>query len=493
MKILTLNPPYFHMYSRSSRSPAVTKSNTLYYPIYLAYATGLLEKNGFDVTLLDAPAMGMDRDATVAAAERLNPSLVVVDTSTPSIENDVAVASAIKRRCPRATIVLVGTHVSAMPEESVAVSENTDAVARKEYDLTLIEVASRLGNSARDFSGVAGLTYRNGSGNVLHNPDRSFIEDLDSLPFVSSVYKRHLSSCLSRYFYGANLYPVLAILSGRGCPHQCSFCVYPQTMTGNRYRVRSVGNTVDELEYIKRELPEVREVFLEDDTLTANRHRARELAEEILRRGLKITWSTNSRADADFETLRLIHKSGCRLLCVGFESADQTILDSIGKHLTVERIYQFADDARRAGLLIHGCFVVGNQGETRESLEKTLEMAKALPLDTAQFFPIMVYPGTKAYQWARSNNYITARSFREWLTPDGLHRSVVSTPNLSAEELGAFCDRARREFYLRPRYLFSKARQVARAPTEAGRLFRAGRTLSRFLFRSSETPPKRKC
>jgi anaerobic magnesium-protoporphyrin IX monomethyl ester cyclase len=491
MRILTLNPPYFKMFSRSSRSPAVTKSSTLYYPIYLSYATGVIEKEGFQVKLIDAVAMDLDIKDTVKIIREFQPHLVVVDTSTPSIYNDIKVIEAIKE-VSHAFLVLVGTHVSALAEDSLKLSHAVDAVARREYDYTIRDLArvisgwqlpvSKLRDELRQ---VQGLSFRL-DGEIIHNPDRATIDNLNDIPFVSEVYKRHLSCCIDRYFYGANLHPVMAILSGRGCPHQCTYCVYPQTITGNRYRFRSIRNVVDELEYIRNEFPKVKEIFLEDDTLTVNRDRAIELADEILKRGLKIRWSTNSRADADYETMRKIKKAGCRLLCVGFESAQQSVLDNINKHLKLERMYQFAGDAKRAGILIHGCFIVGNPGDTMGTLFKVLELAIRLKPDTAQFYPVMVYPGTKAYQWAKENGYLTTEDYSRWLTDEGLHNCVLSMPGLTQEQLVRFCDYARRRFYLNPLYVISKITQIIKQPQESGRIFRAAGALFKHLFKPWE-------
>ena len=492
MKVLLLNPPYFKMYSRSSRSPAVTKSSTLYYPIFLSYATGVLEKNGFDVKLIDAVAAGYTREDVFKIVKDYKPDLTVVDTSTPSIDNDLEVAAGIKDACDT-FIVMVGPHVSALAEETLMLSGKIDAVARHEYDYTLLDLAKSLamqrsGTNAgkgRDFlKEINGLSFRLGEV-IRHNTDRPYIENLDEIPFVSKTYKRHLSGHMNRYFYGANLHPVMAIISGRGCPHQCNYCVYPQTMTGNRYRLRSVADLVDELEFIKNEFPKVKETFLEDDTLTVDRQRAQAISQEIINRKLKITWSTNSRADVDYETMKIMHKSGCRELCVGFESASQEILDKLGKHIQWDRYLKFRKDASHAGLLVHGCFMYGNDGETPQTMRQTLELAKQLNCDSSQFYPIMVYPGTKAYNDYKKQGRLVAKSYRDWLTLDGLHNCVVSLPNISSKELVDFCDKSRREFYLRPRYLLSKIFQIILKPREAKRILRAATTLMRHIFRHS--------
>lgn len=482
MNVLTLNPPFHPKYSRSQRSPAVIKSGVMYYPIWLAYTTGVLEQAGFNVKLVDAPAAGHDLQYVLDLVEEFVPHLVVLDTSTPSIYNDIEVAEAIKSIVPEAFVVLVGPHVSALPEESLAISPVVNAVVRGEYEYTLRDLAQVVGGGG-DLSSVEGLSYRAPDGTIVHNPDRPPIKDLDALPFVSEVYKRHL--CVEDYFYSITRYPEITIITGRGCPHRCVYCMWPQTLHGRGYRRRSPGNVAEEFEFIQREFPQVKEVFIEDDTLTVNRKHVRRLSEELIRHDIHIPFTVNSRADVDYETLRLLKAAGCRLLCVGFESGDQGVLDAMHKGIKVEQFYEFRREAQKAGILIHGCFMVGNPCETKESMQKTLKLAKALNPDTAQFFPLMVYPGTEAYEWAKCNGYLVTEDFRQWLTGDGLHRSLVSRPDLTAEELVEFCDYARRSFYLRPRYVFSKIAQVVRHPEETLRVLKAARTFVRYLIRPS--------
>jgi anaerobic magnesium-protoporphyrin IX monomethyl ester cyclase len=482
MNVLALNPPFHPRYSRSQRSPAVIRSGVIYYPIWLAYATGVLEQDGFAVKLVDAPAAGYDLQQVLDLTDELQPRLVVMDTSTPSIHNDVEVADAIKSRVPGVFILLVGPHVTALPEESLQISPAVDAVVRGEYDYTVRDVA-RLLEGGGEQSTILGLSYRGQAGTVTHNPDRPFIQDLDALPFVSEVYKRHLR--IENYFYSIARYPEVTIVTGRGCPHRCTYCLWPQTITGHQYRQRSVANVVDEFEFIACEFPQVKEIFVEDDTLTVDQKRCVALAKELLRRGNRLPFTANSRANVSYETLSWLKRAGLRLLCIGFESSDQVVLNGKRKGIKVEQFYRFREDARRAGVLLHGCFMAGGRGETQESLVKTLELAKRLNPDTAQFFPLMVYPGTEAYEWARFSGYLTTEEFKEWLTPDGLHRAIVTQPELTAEELVAWCDQARRSFYLRPRYIAAKAWQIMAHPAEAGRILRAARAFFKHLFRPS--------
>ncbi|HLV31041.1 MAG TPA: radical SAM protein [Chitinispirillaceae bacterium] len=488
MRIVTLNPPFFSKYSRESRSPAVARSGTLYYPMWLAYATGHLEKAGHEVLLIDAPGASIDRNETVKIIKEFNPRMVVIDTSTPSIYNDIEVAKTLKEKIPSLFVVLVGVHVSALPEQTLEISDQIDAVAFREYDETLVELAAKLqdkNTTDRVLETISGLAFRSEKGSVVKNQARPYIEDLDGIPFVSSVYKKFLN--IDPYFYGHSRHPLVVIVTGRGCPHRCTYCVIPQTLQGHQYRKRSIESIVEEFLYIQKNFPNIKEIMIEDDTLTADKNRCRALANALIdAKATKIPWSANSRADVDYETMRIMKKAGCRLFCVGFESGDQSILNNIKKSITLEQIRQFIKDASKAKILVHGCFMVGNRGETKETLEKTLTLAKELNPDTAQFFPIMVYPGTSDYKYYKEKGWIVTQNFRKWITDKGLHSSVVSNPDLSYEELVAFCARARKEFYLRPQYFFSKAAQIITHPSETKRIIKAGFTFFKYMFISPE-------
>lgn len=488
MKILMLNAPFHPKFSRPQRSPAVIKSGTLYYPIWLSYATGLLESAGYEVRLIDAPAEGYDIGVVKAMVNDFGPAMIVMDTSTPSIFSDVKAAEVLKEIQPQSFLILVGTHVSATPEESLGLSQSIDAIARREYDNTLLELANLIkAEGVRPGVGklkaVKGLSFRS-DGQILHNPDRPFIKDLDSLPFVSEVYKRHLN--VEKYFYSITQYPEITIVTGRGCPHRCSYCVYPQTMFGHLFRHRSPEKVVEEFKYIRDNFPQVKEIFIEDDTFTVNRKYCQALCQLLTRERVHMTWTANSRADIDLQTLRLMKEAGCRLLCIGVESGNQQILDNIHKKLRLEQVEAFMENARKARILVHACFMVGNAGETKETMKQTLDFAKKLRPDTAQFFPLMVYPGTEAFDWAKRHGYLTAKDYSKWLTKDGLHNCIISTSDVSNQELVAFCDYARRSFYLRPAYILSKISQMLTHPSEATRIVKASGTFFRYLFRGSD-------
>jgi radical SAM superfamily enzyme YgiQ (UPF0313 family) len=484
MKILALNPPFLDRFSRESRSPAVAKSGTLYYPMWLAYAVGYLESKNHEVLFLDAPAIGLTSADIIKQTTPFGPQLAIIDTSTPSIYSDIEIAAKLKKSIPNLFVILVGVHVSALPLETLDLNKTIDAVAIGEYDETIVDLADKISSGFNDalLQTIQGIAFRTSAGAIIQNDRRPYIENLDAIPFVSRVYKKHLD--ISPYFYGHSLHPLVVIMTGRGCPFHCTYCVVPQVLQGHTYRKRSVQNIVEEFKYIHDNFHGVKEIMIEDDTLTADKKRCMELSQALIDNKLnKIPWSANSRADIDYETMRLMKKAGCRLFCVGFESGDQQILNNIKKGTRLDIIQRFVKDAKRAGIMIHGCFMVGNRGETQETLNTTLAFAKKLNPDTAQFFPIMVYPGTSDWEYYKEKNWIVTNNFRDWITEDGLHSSTVSNPSLPYAELVVFCDRARREFYLRPSYIFIKLIQSIRQPSEAKRIFKAFNTFKSYLFK----------
>ena len=481
MKILMLNPPFFRKFSRFSRSPAVTKSGTLYYPIWHAYATGVLEKEGHDVKLVDAPADDLSREACFKIATDFQPEMVVVYTSTPSIFNDIDIAGSIKTLLPQSFVVLTGPHVSALPVESLKIDERIDAIARREYDLTLVDLSSGF-LTRENLAVVKGITFRR-HGEIISTPDREFIEDLDSLPFVSAIYKKHLH--IENYFYAHCRYPTVSIFTSRGCYARCNYCVYPEQMFGRRQRQRSPENIVKEFQYIEKELPQVKEVLIDDDTFSFDPEHTKRFCELMIERQIKVPWTVECRANLSYETMVMMRKAGCRLIVIGFESADNAILKNVHKGITIERMRKFVEDAKKAGIMIHSCFMAGNQGETKETLMKSLRFAQEINADTCQFFPLMVYPGTKAFDWARENGYLLTEDYSKWLTDEGLHDCVVSTPELRAKDLVSFCDYARTRYYLSPRYLTYKFIQMVKHPKEIKKTLKSAKTFSRYLFRKS--------
>jgi anaerobic magnesium-protoporphyrin IX monomethyl ester cyclase len=483
--VLFVNPPFkteYGKFSRESRSPAIAKSGALYYPLWLLYAAGVAEKNGFAIGLIDAPAGRKDESATLREMKAKcpdTPELVVVNTSTPSFDSDVEFCANVKNTYPDTRIILVGTHPSAGPEAALIRNAALDYVAIGEYDYIIRDLLFALQNRA-DVATVKGLAYQQ-AGRVIINPAMPYIADLDELPFVSAVIHKHLDP--RDYFFPAASYPSLQIFTGRGCPYHCFFCVYPQLMHGHKYRKRTPGNIVAEFEYIAANFPQIHEVVIEDDTFTANDASTIEFCKLLIERNLpsRLRWICNARVTLKFETMKWMKKAGCRLIIPGIESASQAILNHIKKGTTLEAIHAYVRNAKKAGLLIHACYMVGNPGETRETMEATLQLAIKLNTDTAQFFPLIPYPGTEAYRWALSHGYITG-DHADYCKEDGTHNCVLNLPGLPAADLVDFCNYSRKRYYLRLSYIAHRLWTGLKHPSDLKRSLKAFKNIRHFLF-----------
>jgi radical SAM superfamily enzyme YgiQ (UPF0313 family) len=248
-------------------------------------------------------------------------------------------------------------------------------------------------------------------------------------------------------------YPYIDMISGRGCPNKCTFCLWPQTMMGQRYRFRSAENVFKEMMYHAERLP-VKEIFFEDDTLTANRVRLRALCEMLIASPRKIMWSCNSRCDMDdYELLCLMKKAGCRMLLIGPESGNQQILNNVNKHLTLEQVEDFCRKAKKAGLLLHSCWVFGLPGETKETVQQTINFCMKLNTDTIQASSAMPQVGTVMYDWAVQHSYLAANSWEQYAA-DGEQIPVMKYPHLSQLDLNEAVNKLLRKFYYRPSKLW---------------------------------------
>jgi len=466
MRIAFINPPLrdFH-FSRSQRSPGVIKSGTMYYPYWLAHATALAQSRGHDCLLIDCAADGLDPSETVGKLKAFKPDLMVVETSTPSINHDLQMVTTFKRAIPQAKTVCSGTHVTANWKDALKQCPELDYVAVGEYDFTISELAEAI-EANKPATRVDGLAWRSGKGSRRSN-ERALVTDMDSLPWIAPVYKQFLNP--HQYLFTIANQPMVMLIGGRGCRARCFFCVYPQVMHGHDYRTRSPADVVAEMKWIQENMPEVQEVVFEDDTFTSDRERAREIARLVKQEGIRLPFFANIRVNVDYETLKALKEAGLRQCATGFESGDKTLLINMRKGQTLEQQRDFMENCRKLGILVHGCFMVGFPGETRETLHKTLDLAIDLEPDSAQFYPVMPYPGTGAYEWAEKEGFLAADSFDDWLNPDGGHRCVLNLPGLSPKDLEDFCEFAVRRFHLRPNYMARKALQALTQPREGMR------------------------
>jgi hopanoid biosynthesis associated radical SAM protein HpnJ len=466
MRTLFLQAPSYDGFDggAGSRYQARREIRSFWYPTWLAQPAALVP----DSKLIDAPPHRLKFEDIVADVKAHD--LVVMHTSSPSFGSDVKTAEMIKAINPSVKIGFIGAKVAVEPRQSLEASTAIDFVTRNEFDYTIKEVAD-----GRDWSKIAGLSYRNAEGTIVDNEDRAILEDMDALPFVTPIYKRDLA--IENYFIGYLKHPYISFYSGRGCKSRCTFCLWPQTVGGHRYRVRSVGHVVEELAWAKSAFPQVKEFFFDDDTFTDNLPRAEALAKEIGKLGL--TWSCNAKANVPYQTLKILKDNGLRLLLVGYESGNQAILHNIKKGVLVDVARRFTKDCHDLGIVIHGTFILGLPGETKETIEETIRFANEINPHTIQVSLAAPYPGTFLYNQARENNWLHEDD--ELITDHGVQIAPISYAHLSHTEIFDSVESFYRQFYFRAPKIASIVGEMVRSPDMMKRRLREGVEFFRFL------------
>jgi len=470
LRTLFLHPPSFDGFDggAGSRYQARREIRSFWYPTWLAQPAALVPGS----RLVDAPPDGLSLDDVRPLARAYD--LCVMHTSTPSFAADVKVAAALKAENPGLSIGMVGAAVAVAPEASMRNNPAVDWVARGEFDLTVQEIAQ-----GRPLARVAGLAYRD-AGRIACTPDRPVLEDMDRLPFVTPVYKRDLT--VENYAIGYLRHPYVSLYTGRGCRSKCTFCLWPQTVGGQRYRTRSPGHVAEEMALAASLFPQVREFFFDDDTFTDDLPRAEEIARRLGRLG--ITWSVNAKANVPYATLKVLKDNGLRLLLVGYESGNQAILNNVKKGVRLDVARRFTRDAKSLGIAIHGTFILGLPGETRETIAETIRFAAEIDPDTIQVSLAAPYPGTALYEEAQRNGWLETEDL---VDGSGVQVSAIGYPHLSRPEIFRSVDQFYRRFYFRPRKMLSLASEMVRDRRVMKRRLREGRDFLRFL-RSHRAP-----
>jgi len=467
MKTLFLHPPSFDGFDggAGSRYQAKREIKSFWFPTWLAQPAALVEHS----KLVDAPPHKQALADVLPMARQHD--MVVLHTSTPSFASDVKVAEALKAENPSIKVGLIGAKVAVQAMESLRDAPVVDFVARNEFDFTVKEIAE-----GRDWGAVDGISYRNAAGGIVHNRDRAILEDMDQLPFVTDVYKRDLR--IEDYFIGYLLHPYISIYTGRGCKSRCTFCLWPQTVGGHRYRVRSPEHVAAEIKQAMRDFPQVREFFFDDDTFTDNLPRAEAIARELGKLG--VTWSCNAKANVPRETLKVMRDNGLRLLLVGYESGNQQILHNIKKGMRIEVAKKFTRDCHELGVKIHGTFILGLPGETKETIEETIRFAQEINPHTLQVSLAAPYPGTFLHKQALENGWLDA-NHAELVDEHGVQIAPLHYPHLSHTEIFDSVETFYKRFYLRAPKIASIVGEMVRSPQMMKRRLREGVEFFQFL------------
>jgi len=465
MRSLFLQAPSFDGYDggAGARYQMKREVKSFWFPTWLAQAAAMVE----GAKLIDAPPHGLsfkDIEEDVKAHD-----FIVIHTSTPSFRSDCKTAQMIRELNPGATIGFIGAKVAVEPQKSLEDCPAIDFVCRNEYEFTIQELAN--GN---DWSTVKGLSYRAKDGTIVHNAEREILMDMDKLPSVLPLYKQLK---IEKYFGGYLKHPYMSWYTGRGCKSRCTFCLWPQTIGGHKYRYRSIPKVIEEVKYLQKEFPQVKEIFFDDDTLTDDHARVEALARELGKLG--VVWSCNAKANVPRKTLEVMKANGLRLLLVGYESGNQKILHNIKKGLLVEVAKRFSRDCRDLGIVVHGTFILGLPGETRETIHETLEFAKEVNPHTIQVSLAAPYPGTFLYKQAKENGWFAEDT--DLLTEDGTQIAPLNYPHLGHTEIFESVEDFYKKFYFRPSKIASIVGEMLTSPEMLVRRLREGVEFFQFL------------
>jgi hopanoid biosynthesis associated radical SAM protein HpnJ len=409
--------------------------------VWLCYPAGMLP----DSKVVDAPPHKISIEQTVEMGKDFE--LLVLFTSTPGFEIDVKMAEMMKDSNPKLKVCFVGPPVTVEPEKTLKRSKAIDFVVRREFDHQIVDYAN--GKSLEELPGVSFWK----DGKVVNNPEGPAIENLDELPWVSKVYKRDLD--ITRYNVPFLLNPFISFYTSRGCPAMCTFCLWPQTHSGHRWRLRSADDIAAEVRYALDTFPNLKEIFFDDDTFNYRKERTIEVCRKL--KPLNFTWSCTSRVTTDYDTLKAMKDAGCRLLIVGYESGDPQILKNIKKGATIDMAERFTANCKKLGLVVHGDFIVGLPGESRESIRKTIDFAKKLDNETIQVSIAHPYPGTEFYDYAVKNDLLSIGNMTDEV---GHQLPKVIYPGLDEAELVEWVERFYGEYYFRPHAIWRVVRKA---------------------------------
>jgi hopanoid biosynthesis associated radical SAM protein HpnJ len=475
LKTLFLNPPSYEGFDggAGARYQARREVRSFWYPTWLAQPAAMVPGS----RLIDAPPDGLTVEQVAPLARDYE--VAVVHTSTPSFANDARFAARLKEENPRIQVGMVGAHVAVMPLQSLNSAPAVDWVATGEFESACAEIAS-----GRPLRQVPGIAYRENE-RVQTTLPRPPLEDLDSLPFVVDVYKRDLT--IENYFNGYLKHPYISLYAGRGCRSKCTFCLWPQTIGGHRYRVRSADSVEAEMALAKKYFPQVREYFFDDDTLTDDLPRTEEIARRMSKLGL--VWSCNAKPNVPRRSLEILKENGLRLLLVGYESGCQQILNNMKKGTRLDIARQFAKDTKELGIKVHGTFILGMPGETPETIQQTIRFACEVEPETIQVSLAAPYPGTELYRQAQENGWLQIQT-GDLVDAHGVQIAALNYPKLSSTMLFHSVEQFYRKFYFRPRKMFSLFGGMLRDPEVMKRRLREGVEFFKFLHEHKTTAPE---
>jgi len=406
------------------------------FPFFLAYATALLKNEGKDALLVDAIAERLGEKEVEERIKEYAPDLLVIETATPSFDNDLRIAKEIRGKIHNLKVALCGAHSGVFVTEVLTDCRFIDYILIGEYEYTLLELMNCLEEDKGGMGSVSGLAYRQ-DGPVIINSPRKTLENLDLLPWPER-------EGLPIYNYNDNFadlpMPNVQMWSTRGCPFKCSFCLWPQAIyKEHKYRKRNPAAVADEMEYLVKNF-DFKAVYFDDDIFNAEKSHVVGICDEITRRKIKVPWAVMARADLmDKDLLAILSHAGLYACKYGIESADPKVLEKCGKNIDLIRVREVIKLTKELGIKVHLTFCLGLPGERKESISKTADFIKAVQPDSLQVSFATPFPGTEYYKYMIDKGFLLSEN---WADYDGNQGCVFRTDELTSLDL----ERARNDF-----------------------------------------------
>jgi anaerobic magnesium-protoporphyrin IX monomethyl ester cyclase len=435
MQVTLVNPPY----------PPDAHQHPPFIPLGIGYLGAVLEKNGYAVSVIDCQALHLTLDDVETELRKRQPDMVGLTSTTLTYKSAISIIKVAKDALPKCLTVIGGSHATFWDEEALNECPQLDLVVRGEGENTILEIAKKV-EEGESYLDIVGTTCRKGEKTIV-NPDRPFIEDLDSLPFPAF----HLWPIEHFKKYGKIIFPVM---TSRGCTFWCDFCSAVR-MFGRRYRMRSPKKVVDELEFLYKKYGEDQYTFY-DDAFTVSQARTKKICNEILKRGLKIKWDCETRVDmVSKDLLQKMKDAGCIAVWFGVEAGSERVIEAMGKGISLQQTFNAFKWANDVGLMTVASMILGFPGETRETAMESIKLLEKIKSDEIGVYIATPYPGTPMYEYVKKMGWIKVTDFNKYDTAT----PIFETPTMTMKELRELHDEAHRRFYLRPTYIIRAFRK----------------------------------
>ncbi|MCA9751084.1 MAG: radical SAM protein [Gemmatimonadetes bacterium] len=468
--------PESHFTKGGRRFPALSVTGEITYSYLNLQAAAILREAGHEVAYIDCQAEGVSYDELVPKVVAHAADLLVLYVEQIKIHVDKALAAAVKEKTDT-RVAFVGPFVTPLGTQVVRDTPCVDVALRGEYDESLRELVDAMATGG-DWRAIEGSSVRHEDGRVEEVGGYRHVADLDALPFPAYDlidFSKYHESVFRRK-------PAATMITSRGCPYQCIYCWFPQTIYGHKWRYQSAERVVAEMEHLHREFG-VREIRVDDDIFELNRERVMQVCRLLQEKNLDLTWSPQCRPDRmDLDLLKEMKKAGCSRILYGCESANQDILDKMKKNIKVEAIENATRWTKEAGIDVHNCFILGFPWDTQDTVERTIEYAYNLNAEFCQFGIATPLPGTRLLAEVEKEGALV--SGEDWSQHDGFSKAAVSyekngNGGLTQDQIEDYATRAYREYYLRPQYIGLMVKRAFRSRDDFAQTWRLGKAFLR--------------